>query len=60
MTLDEARVFVQDVVAEHGPDTAKNILWQRCIVDADFYKIMVLHGATIMDAMIQSLGATRH
>ncbi len=60
MTLDEARVFAKEVVAEHGPDAAKEILWQRCLVDADFHELMIFHGVTIADAMIQSNTATRH
>ena len=60
MTLDKAKVFVRVVVAEYRPETAKDILWQRCLADADFYEVMALHGATIMDALIESIGATRH
>lgn len=60
MNITELRKYTLDLVLEHGPERARNIMEERAQTDEDFRNDCALHGYNIVKAEVESQTATKH
>lgn len=60
LSLEDARKIVFDLVAKHGPEHAKAVLFERIKKDPDFELVVAKHALEIIRALREAQNATLH